>query len=362
MHLNFYLLLAAMAALLCACGPDAEKQKAGADPAVPVSVARVSRVPLDRTLPVVGTLFARDEATISAEVEGQVEKTSVDFGDRVKSGQALALINTTTYDALAKQAAANLAKARANSINAEHELKRVLELRKNGIASESDLDKAQSENEQKSAEIKSAEADDAIARLHLEKSQVKAPFDGAVAERIANAGDFMRIGTPLFRLVNDTVLKYIVQAPERYAGAVRKEQRVVFTVDAFPGQTFEGRVFLISPAVNTTTRAFAFGALVQNPDGRLKASSFARGELILEQNVPTAVVPLDAVINFAGVTKVFVVERDVARERQVRVGRVIEGSQEILEGLKSAESVVVAGQSKLFDGARVRVKGADERK
>src|SRR4030095_4559782 len=120
----------------------------------------------------------------------------------------------------------------------------------------------------------------------------------------------MKVGSPLCRIVNDGVLKYIVQAPERYAGQVQKEQLVQFTVDAWPGQTFEGKVYLISPAVNTSTRAFPFGALVQNPERKLKANTFARGQLILQRAVPTPVVPLDAVINFAGVTKVFVVDSE----------------------------------------------------
>jgi len=187
---------------------------------------------------------------------------------------------------------------------------------------------------------------------------VRAPFDAAIAERIASAGDYKKNGEPLFRIVNDGVLKYIVQAPERYAAHVKKEQLVTFTVDAFGTNQFEGKVFLISPQVNTTTRAFAFGALVQNPDRKLRANTFARGELVLERNVPTPVVPIDAVVNFVGISKVFVVENGIARPRTVEVGRVIGRQQEILSGVKPGENIVVSGQSKLYDGAKVRVKEA----
>src|SRR5204863_7509956 len=106
-------------------------------------------------------------------------------------------------------------------------------------------------------EVKAVEAAEAIAKLNVDRSHVRAPFDAAVAERVASAGDFKRIGDPVFRVVNDGVLKYIVQAPERYAAQVRKEQLVKFTVDAHAGETFEGKVFLISPQINTTTRTFA---------------------------------------------------------------------------------------------------------
>jgi len=346
--------LASAALLLVGCrkDPAVAPNPVGRNDAIPVSTERVTSVPLDRTLAVVGTLYARDEATLGAEVEGKVESTRVDFGDRVKAGQELALIDTATYETQARQAAANLTRAEANAANAEKELKRVQAL--GPVASQSDVDKAVSEAEQGRAEVKSADAADSMARLNLERSHVRAPFDAAIAERVVSAGDFVKVGMPLFRVVNDQILKYIVQAPERYAGEVEKGMPVVFTVDAFPGEKFTGTVYLISPQVNTATRSFAIGALVTNATARLRANTFARGELLLERAVPTAVVPLDAVVNFAGVTKVFVLDHDVARSREVQVGRIIEGRQEILAGLTPGETVIVSGQSKLYDGTKVR--------
>jgi membrane fusion protein (multidrug efflux system) len=354
---------AMMLMLVAACGlflaSSCSKQSNGGvaprGPAViPVDVQRVGVIQVDRTLPVVGTLFAKDEATLGAEVEGKVEKTLVDFGDRVQAGQELALIDTTSYEALARQAAATVAKARASADNAEKDLKRVDML--GAVASQSDRDKASSAAEEARAEVKAAEAAEAIAKLNVERSHARAPFDAAIAERVASAGDFKKIGEPLFRVVSDGVLKYIVQAPERYAANVQKGQLVTFTVDAFGTNKFEGKVYLISPQVNTTTRAFAFGALVQNPDRKLRANTFARGELVLERNVSTPVVPLDAVVNFVGISKVFVIENGVAKTRTVEIGRVINNQQEIISGVKPGESIVVTGQSKLYDGAKVRVK------
>jgi membrane fusion protein (multidrug efflux system) len=353
---------ALVTALLASCAPQESKAKRPPDDEVPITVAPVRVVKVDRTIPIVGTLFPKDEATLGAEVEGKVEQTMAEFGDRLTNGQIIAQIDTTTYDAMAKQAAANLARAKATAANAEQNLKRTGELNKSAIASTSELDQAVAAAAQAAAEVKAAEAAEAIARLNLSRSNVRAPFDAAVAERIASAGDFMRVGSPLFRIVNDGVLKYIVQAPERYAGDVRKEQVVRFTVDAYPTQTFEGRVYLISPAVNTTTRGFAFGALVYNRERKLKANSFARGELLLEKDAQTPLIPLDAVVNFAGVTKVFVVDHGVARTRVVQTGRIREGMQEISSGLREGEVVAVTGQTKLFDGAKVRLKSSADAK
>jgi membrane fusion protein (multidrug efflux system) len=130
-------------------------------------------------------------------------------------------------------------------------------------------------------------------------------------------------------------------------------------VDNYPGETFTGQVFLISPQVNTGSRNFGVGALVTNTTQRLKANTFARGALVLEKNRPALAVPLDAVVNFAGVTKVFVIADNKADERQVRTGRVMGPFQEILEGLKAGETVAVSGTTKLHEGSEVTVQTAN---
>jgi membrane fusion protein (multidrug efflux system) len=341
----------------CSKSPDGAPQ-ARSDNGVPVTVAPVESVPLDRSISIIGTLFAKDEATIGAQVEGQVEKTRVDFGDRVTTDQELALIDTTAYEAQARQSAANVAKAKASALNAGQNLKRVQDLLKDRISSASELDKAVADAEQAGAEVKAAEATDAIAQLNLERSHVRAPFDAAVAERIASAGDYLKIGAPLFRIVNDSVLKFIFQVPERSASFVTKKLPVQFSVDNYPGETFTGSVYLISPSVSTTYRAFGVGALVTNTNFRLKANTFARGTLVLERAVPTPMIPLEAVVSFAGVTKVFVVETNVAHARAVTVGRIQDRKQEIVSGLRPGEIVVVTGQSKLSDGAAVTIQTA----
>ena len=131
---------------------------------------------------------------------------------------------------------------------------------------------------------------------------------------------------------------------------------MVFTVDAYPGRRFEGRVFLVSPQVNQSTRMFDFGALVPNADRALKAGTFARGELLLEKDVPTVTVPLDSLVVGSGVSRVFVVTNGVASSRIVRPGRTVGDRQEVLEGLRPGEQVVTTGQGKLVDGSPVRIK------
>lgn len=342
------------------CGKPAEAAKGPRrDPPVPVRLAPVIGTNWDSSVAIVGTLFAKDEAALSAEVEGGIERTTVEFGDRVTNNQELAYIDTSLYQALVDQAAANQAKAQATLTNASNNLARIKTLSTSGIASPSDLDQAVSLEAQGLAEFKSIEATVAVARLNLERSKVRAPFDGAIAQRIVGRGDFAKVGTPLFQVVNDDLLKFIFQVPEKHASRVEKGLPVTFTVDNYPGETFTGKVYLISPQVNTGSRNFSVGALVTNTTQRLKANTFARGALVLEKNRPALAVPLDAVVNFAGVTKVFVVTNNKAAERQVRTGRVMGPVQEILDGLKAGELVAVTGTTKLHDGGEVTVQTAN---
>ena len=350
-------LLGAVALLPVSCQkPASEPKKPGEPAAVPVTVAKVETVVADRTIPIVGTLFPKDEATICAEVEGRVEKTTVDFGDRLKTGQQLGQIDTASYEAYARKAQADVARSKATAANADQNLKRIQELRKNNIASSSDLDKATAEADQAHAEVKAEEATEALAALNVARSRVQSPFDSAVSERLVGAGDFVKVGTPLFRIVNDKLIKFITSVPERFAGEVKKDQLAVFNVDAYPGQSFEGKVLLISPSVTARTRAFAFGVLVHNEELKLKANSFARGELVVERQVPVLVVPFDAVQNFSGINKVYVVENGAAIVREVQVGKINNGRQQMLSGLKAGEVVVISGQSKLRDGTKVTVR------
>src|SRR6185369_15390429 len=118
------------AALLVSCGKpnNANPSGRGETKSRPVHVARAELRPMERALQVTGMLSAHDEAILAAQVAGQIEKNHVDVGDRVTAGEELALIDTTSYEALSRQSAANLVKAKASATNAAQNLRRIQEL------------------------------------------------------------------------------------------------------------------------------------------------------------------------------------------------------------------------------------------
>lgn len=347
----------ALVLMASGCSPRAASvpKPAGPAPTV-VTVTPASNVMWDQTVSIIGTLYPRDEATIAAQVAGQVEKTLVDFGDRVKSNQDLAYIDTASYEALVEQAVGNVARAEATLINARQNFSRIETLRSENISSQSEYDQATSELAAAEAALKAERGTEGVARLNLERSRVRAPFDGAISRRFVSRGDYVQVGSPLFEMVNDAVLKFIFQVPERHASHVRKQLPVSFEVDNYPGKVFTGSVYLISPAINLASRSFNVGALVTNTDFQLKANTFARGVLVMGPGEPTPAVPVEAIVSFAGVTKLFVIDNDHARSRTVRTGRIRDGLQEILEGVAAGENVVVTGNARLSDGAPIQIR------
>jgi RND family efflux transporter MFP subunit len=288
---------------------------------------------------VVGTLLPYEEATVAAQVAGQIEKSRVDIGDRVTSGQEMALIDTTSYEALARQSAANVAKAAASAANAERNLKRVQQLHEDHIASPSDLDQAIADAEQARAEVKAVEAADAIARLDLERSRVKAPFDGAVAERIATTGDYVAIGTPIIRLVKTDPLRLRLEVPERESIAVRDRQAIRLTVD---GDTniYTSRMSRLAPALDQTNRMLLVEADMPSR-GTLRPGLFGRAEIIVNDHELALSVPDKSIVTFAGLEKVVVVKDGKALEKHVTTGRRRNDAVEIVSGLAVGEMVVL---------------------
>jgi RND family efflux transporter MFP subunit len=294
---------------------------------------------MERTLHIVGTLRAQEDATVAAQVAGQMEETRVDVGDRVTAGREMALIDTTTYQALARQSAANLAKALASAANAEQNLKRIQSLQNDKIASASEFDEAAAAAGQARAEVEAAKAADALVQLNLARSRVKAPFDGTVAERIASIGDYVAIGTPILRLVKTDPLRLRLEVPERESISVRVDQAVRLRVEG-DTNVYAGRIARLSPALSEDNRMLLAEADVPNR-GSLRPGLFARAEIVVNEREDGLSVPAHALITFAGIDKVVVVKDGKALEKTVTIGRRGSDWVEIVAGLAAGEAVVL---------------------
>ncbi|HZP38418.1 MAG TPA: efflux RND transporter periplasmic adaptor subunit [Methylomirabilota bacterium] len=208
------------------------------------------------------------------------------------------------------------------------------------------------------SDLRRREADLALARKRLADVTLRAPITGAIARRHLNPGQYVTENTAVFTIVRTDLLKFTGTVPEHAALDLRPGQAVRVRVDPVPDRDFPGKVTRVSPAVDVASRTVTVEAEVPNPEGLLRPGLFARAAVLLRQDQAVAFVPEAAVAYFAGITKVYVVEDGVARERAVGLGTRKGGLIEVVRGVKAGEQVATSGLAQLHDGAAVTVAGA----
>ena len=361
--------------------------------AKPVKVEPVLQETVKRTVELVGTLAAVDQVTISSEADGKVSRILADLGDRVTAGQTLIQVDhekqqysleqqkATLARALAQYGAADpqhlpdvektpdVQKANADLVQAKQSFDRTSELFKRSLVPKQLLDDAATALQSKQASydlslqtaknlrasIQGSEASMKLADRQLRDTDIRSPFDGYVEKRLVNLGELVKTQMPVMAVVRVDPLKVIAEIPEKMAPCIKDGQAVELHVDAYPDQTFIGKVSRISPAVNTATRAFPFEALVPNQDARLKPGTFARVHIESSKIDNVLTLPYATMQYRYGVNRVFVVEGDKLAVRELKVGDRLGERIEILSGVKAGEQVAATDVDNLTDGAKVSI-------
>jgi len=382
------------AALAAACSKTQSAQARGREEAAkPVKVEQVKEEAIHRAVEVVGTLAAVDEVTVSSEAEGRVSRLLADLGDRVQAGQTLLELDREkpqyAFDqqraalarALAKFGASDSAhlppiektpdvqKAQAELAQAKQAFDRAEELHRRQLVPKQTLDDAETTLRSKQAsyesalqnaknlraDIDAAEATLKLAERQLRDTAIRAPFDGYVQKRLVSLGEYVKVQTPVMAVVRIDPLKVTAEIPEKMAPWIKVGQPVELQVDAYPDKTLTGKVSRISPAVSTSTRAFPFEALVPNADALLKPGTFARVHLETAKIDRAMTVPYAALQYRYGVNRAFVVTGDRLTARELKVGERVGDRIEVLSGLQTGDTVVIADVDKLADGTKVSV-------
>lgn len=178
-----------------------------------------------------------------------------------------------------------------------------------------------------------------------------------IAARYGNVGELEKAVTPLFRLVDDDPLKFRATVPERYFPEIAVGQHVTVMVEAYKRE-FPGTVSRINPQVDSASRTFPIEIIVPNGEHLLPPGAFGRGSVQTRVEPGVVFVPASAVVTFAGIEKMFVIEGGKAREVAVTLGDRHGNDVEIKTGLKGDEQVATSGTSRLATGLAVQVKGA----
>lgn len=184
----------------------------------------------------------------------------------------------------------------------------------------------------------------------------------AVAQRSVSEGQMIREGEAVFELVLDHPLRLWTSIPERFTQDLKVGQTVRVSVASHPGTPFEGKVSRINPTVDPVSRTFQVETLVPNPEGLLRPGGFAKASIITEASADAAVAPIESVVQFAGVTKLFLVEGDKVRAiDDITTGVEGAGWVEVSSpSLPETGMVVVTGQTRLADGASIVVRKPED--
>lgn len=386
-----------------ACGgdslPRAEgKPGRGAPPAEArsVRVQPVSLSTFEQSIEISGTLAADEQVTLAAKVAGRLASIAIDLASPVRQGEVVAQIETTDYEFGVQQAEAALGQARAqlglapgasvgdlavDSVAVVREALATLEeataaaarfeiLTREGLSPEAELESARAslararaglesareEVRLRQAQVRQRESELRVARQRLLDTAIRSPIDGYVQARRASIGEYLTAGAPIADVVRIEPLRLRLAIPEREAASVRQGQLVRVSLDSASGEKAPvqaGTVARLAPGLDPESRSLLIEADIPNP-GQLRPGNFVHAQIVVGQRQAPAV-PESAVVTFAGLQKVVLVQDGKAVERTVTTGAARQGEVEILSGLTPGDSVVIAPGS-LQQGAAVRVE------
>jgi membrane fusion protein, multidrug efflux system len=358
----------AIAVLIAACsqGGDAAKLAVpeASRPPVAVETSVAATGLLTEGIDVTGSLAPKFEVDVKSEVAGLVREVYVTEWVQVGKGELLAKIDIREQEAFVKRTEAALESARSLELQskvADNRARRALD------DALTEAEAAASRVEAVHSQVRAAQEDLNQVKTRLDKGRIVAPIEGVVSERRANVGDLVGeagANTPLFHIVDNRILNLTVSVPSSAMASLRRGQPLEFTTDALPGRTFKGTVMFINPAVNEADRSVRVIAEVNNAAGELKGGLFAQGRIVTGKRDGVVLVPREALLGWDVAEKkarLFIVEAERAKTRDVRTGVAKEGGVEITEGLKPAETYIVRGAFNVREGDKLlisRTQGA----
>lgn len=320
----------------------------------PVEVARGVFEDVEHTLEAVGSFFPEDEVTVGCEVDGIVRKLLVDEGSPVKQGDLLLEIDDEKLRLEVEESEAMLREGRARFEHSQATLKRMSSLFEQGVIGQQELDDARNQELMNRAAVENTQAKLSRFKKELGDTRVFAPMDGVVSERLVSAGEYVKIGASLVKIVDANPLKLAFTLPEKDAGEIRTGQKVHVTTRVHAGEVFEGEVYFINPKVEPETRTIEVKARVDNSDFKLRPGYFVNVQVLLGRQ-KSLVLPESAVLVREGRVVVMAVVDGIIAYKRVAPGVRFEGKVEILEGITPEDSIVVSGRSEIAEGTRVTI-------
>ncbi len=296
-----------------------------------------------------GQLTAEMTVELEPEIEGVIETIEFAEGHRVGAGQVLLRLRDHEQRARLREAEAERGLAAAV-------YRRTQRLARSNVSSEAQLERALAELEVARSRVEAA-------KVELERTLIRAPFEGEMGDLKVAPGDRVTPDDELVRIDALDRLQLVFTLPEIAVGLVEPGIPVTIRVAPYPERRFDGEVYFVSPTLDPAARRLLIKAWMPNPDHLLRPGLFAEIEAEIERREGALLVPESALLHGIDGTFVWRVDGEERAERvPVEVGLRNAGRVEIVGGLAAGDRVVATGIHKVDPGARVRppaLPGAD---
>jgi membrane fusion protein (multidrug efflux system) len=340
-HMLFTTLIASLLFAGCNGGnkPAAANPNASA-PATAIETIVVQPQPLDRKINITGSIIANEEIELRSEATGKVTGIFFQEGSRVTKGQLLVKINDSDLQAQLKRLVLQ------DTLLSRDEFRKKALLEMNAISKE--------EYDNALTQLQTIRADKSFTLAQIEKTEVRAPFDGSIGLRNISEGGFVNSSYLIAAMQQINPVKIEFSVPERYREYLKNGTEIQFTITG-SSETFMGNVYAIESKIDAVTRTVKVRAKSNNDKGLLIPGAFAKVELILEKINDAIVIPAQAVIPEMTGQKVFLIKDGKAKSSPVELGIRTDADTEIISGTSAGDTLAITGLLLLRDGSNVTV-------
>lgn len=308
--------------------------------ALPVSVYVVQPENLKNKIQTTGTVLANEEVELKSEMAGRITEIKFEEGSRVQQGQLLVKINDAELQA-------QLLKAEYQKKLAEDKEERGRKQLKIEAISQQDYDVILNELNTQKAEIQ-------LIKAQIEKTEIRAPFEGMVGLRYVSKGSYIAQNTKVANLLDINPVKIDFSIPEKYVNLVHEGDKIIFRIQGYNDE-FEGKVYAIEPKIDPVTRTLPLRALSPNKEGNVLPGAFAEVKLVLSETADALMIPSQAMVPELKGQKVFLLKDGKAMPQDVTIGLRTENKIQITRGIAAGDTVITSGILQLRPGAPVTI-------
>jgi len=353
-------------------GPGGGRGGAFARLPMTVEVGQVRRADMAETLTVVGNLIGLATVEATPKVAGRIESVSVRLGDRVSRGQRLAKLEDQELKEQIRQAqaayevsAATIRQREADLRLAQTNLDRSKNLFERQLIPRQTFDDTDARQQAAAAQLDLARAQfsQAQARLdelkiNLDNTVITSPVSGFVGRRLLDPGAWVTPNSSFLSLVDISKVRLVANIVEKDLRKVAAGMSADVKVDAFPDETFTGRIAHVAPVLDPSTRTAQIEIEIDNAESRLKPGMYANVQFTTAKREKTLVVPTRAIVDLNGSRGVFLpLDDNTAKFKPVSVGMIDGELAEVAAGLTDGDRIVTTGAAALREGDRIVLAG-----